>query len=535
MPGPPIPTLPRYYFRNYSQDDIYVISCDATTDPLSTLENVGFDTPAGKQFKGWCVSQDGSTTIYNPGDYVESDVYAIWEDISEPVKYSTTDVELTSIADAIRAKGGTSAALSYPTGFVSAIQAIPSMTSGTAGTPVATKGTAANHSITVTPTVTNTTGYITGGTLTGSVVTISASELVSGSLSILQNGTVDVTNYASAVVNVSGGGDTSMEDALAAATLSTYTNLRVSNVGGFACQTQLKSVAFPNCTEIKSYAFFIVNGLTGALSQISFPKCTQIGASAFYNQKMTDIYFPECLSIGTHAFGNNYSLITASFPKCTYIGYAAFYACSSLVTVSFPSVKTAYSSCFYNCRSLKEISLPECTTIGNRAFNNCFALSSIYAPKCAVVSDNAFYNCSSLTAVSFSLCWAILPSAFGNCYLLSSVDLIACNRIGSSAFANCRSLSMLSLPSCSTIFLMAFSGCVNLISLYLMGNVVVSLASTTAFNSTPIGGYSASAGQFGSIYVPSSLLTTYQSATNWSVFSSRFVGIATDFVGGGSN
>lgn len=39
--------------------------------------------------------------------------------------YLTTDTELASIANAIRTKGGTSAQLVYPTGFVSAIQAIP--------------------------------------------------------------------------------------------------------------------------------------------------------------------------------------------------------------------------------------------------------------------------------------------------------------------------------------------------------------------------------------------------------------------------
>jgi hypothetical protein len=73
------------------------------------------------------------------------------------------------------------------------------------GTPVATKGTVSNHSVTVTPSVTNVTGYITGGTLTGTAVTVSASELVSGSQTISSNQTVDVTNLAEVVVAVPSG------------------------------------------------------------------------------------------------------------------------------------------------------------------------------------------------------------------------------------------------------------------------------------------------------------------------------------------
>lgn len=40
--------------------------------------------------------------------------------------YLTTDTDLTSVADAIRTKGGTSASLAFPADFVSAIAAIPS-------------------------------------------------------------------------------------------------------------------------------------------------------------------------------------------------------------------------------------------------------------------------------------------------------------------------------------------------------------------------------------------------------------------------
>lgn len=43
-------------------------------------------------------------------------------------RYLVTDAELTSVANAIRAKGGTSGQLVFPTGFVSAVQSLPQMT-----------------------------------------------------------------------------------------------------------------------------------------------------------------------------------------------------------------------------------------------------------------------------------------------------------------------------------------------------------------------------------------------------------------------
>lgn len=77
---------------------------------------------------------------------------------------------------------------------------VAAMPTGTAGTPTATKGTVSNHAIAVTPSVTNTAGYISGGTKTGTAVSVTASELVSGSETKTANGTYDVTNLASVTV-----------------------------------------------------------------------------------------------------------------------------------------------------------------------------------------------------------------------------------------------------------------------------------------------------------------------------------------------
>lgn len=102
----------------------------------------------------------------------------------------------------LSASGGT---VSVPAGYY-ASAASKAVASGTAGTPTATKGTVEQHSIEVTPSVTNTSGYISGGTKTGTPVTVTASELVSGSVTLTSNNTYNVTNYASVVVNVAGSG-----------------------------------------------------------------------------------------------------------------------------------------------------------------------------------------------------------------------------------------------------------------------------------------------------------------------------------------
>ena len=108
---------------------------------------------------------------------------------------------------------------------------VAAMPTGTAGTPTATKGTVSNHSVSVTPSVTNTTGYITGGTKNGTAVSVSASELVSGTLSITSNGTKDVTNYAS--VNVSISGDSPTIESLEVTPSESEQTFNSSDVDGY--------------------------------------------------------------------------------------------------------------------------------------------------------------------------------------------------------------------------------------------------------------------------------------------------------------
>ena len=99
--------------------------------------------------------------------------------------------------------------INIPTGYNSsaANYKVSAVANGTAGTPTASKGTVSNHSVSVTPSVTNTTGYIIGSTKTGTAVTVTASELASGNKEITSNGSnIDVVGYSTISVSVSGGG-----------------------------------------------------------------------------------------------------------------------------------------------------------------------------------------------------------------------------------------------------------------------------------------------------------------------------------------
>ena len=144
------------------------------------------------------------------------------------------------------------------------------MPEGTVGTPLATKGTVSNHSVSITPSIAITAGFVGDISRTGTAVSVSASELVSGTKSINANGTEDVTNYESVSVNVPSGDP---NENLIKKLSNTLTSLHV-DLGG----NGLGQRAMDSCTSLQT-AF--VSGLTIAPSGIAntwyaFNGCTNL-------------------------------------------------------------------------------------------------------------------------------------------------------------------------------------------------------------------------------------------------------------------
>jgi hypothetical protein len=154
--------------------------------------------------------------------------------VTKLVDSTQLDTDLTSVANAIRTKGGTSAQLAFPSGFVSAVGNLPA--------PTGTK-----------------------------------------QIYISENGTTteDVEDYANAeiTVNVSGGGgggDQTTEAKIIMQTLSgTYENTLVTVVGAGALRynSGLTGISLPNCTQLKDSALRQCTGITA----INFPKASNVG------------------------------------------------------------------------------------------------------------------------------------------------------------------------------------------------------------------------------------------------------------------
>ena len=179
----------------------------------------------------------------------------------------------------------------------------------------------------------------------------------------------------------------------------------------------------------------------------------------------------------------------------TSIGNYAFQNCSSLASITIPNSVTSIGNyAFSTCRTLASITIPDSvTSISNFAFSTCYSLASIITIPDSVTRINTY--------------------AFQNCYSLASITIPdSVTSIGNNAFSSCYSLASITIPdSVTSIGNNAFSTCYGMAEYHLKSTTPPTLSNTNAFANIPSDCV---------IYVPQGCLEAYQTATNWTTYAS---------------
>lgn len=322
----------------------------------------------------------------------------------------------------------------------------------------------------------------------------------------------------------------------------------VSYIGSSAFHNcgHLRDAVFPNVKEIGQSAFLCCS----QLESVSFPLLSSLPVYGFYGcWTLSSVYTPLVTQIPYSCFCSCSKLSSFDFTRITGVGISAFYNCKELSGIlSSPTLISIYSNAFRGT-ALTEVNLPNATTVESNAFAYCYQLSKIALPnysgkvdfllQCSGLIEFSIPNCTYInylnrgfvSEVYAPLCSGLGMMAFTSLETLLRVHLGSVDYFASSVFSNCTNLSYVRVAGLSSISAstsssyQTFRNCYNLVSLYILGSNICTLQHSSAFYSTPILGYSASTGCYGSIFVRASLVDSYKSATNWTYFSSRFVGL----------
>lgn len=458
-------------------------------------------------------------------------------------KYYTTTEELTSIANAIRAKGNTNESLTYPTDFVTAIENITTAVTPTIveekdvnfidydGTLLYSYTATEAQALTALPANPSHSGLTAKGwnwtlaeiktqltNVGGKVwvgqeynVTDGKTEIeivlddpnyLSPYLSIAVNGTVVIDwGDSSSTTTVTGGSNTGLKNSQ-----HTY-----ASTGRYVIKISVTSGKFTFYSDGTAYGTVIRYGISGGdLRNLTYSR-------AIRSIKMgTNCYLGDrCLS--------NCQAMTSFLIShdTTSTGYSVFYYNYSLKCLVFPrGITTLQGYITYDAKGMEHISFPPTlTTIGSYFCINQFKLESITIPySVTTINERMLQGCSQLREVRFPDGISTLSYMLVSCKDVQQVKLPTnLTTLGNRCFFECYSIQSLTIPaSVTTIGTEVFYDCYGMHEYHFLSTVPPTLSNTNAFTNMPTGCV---------IYVPyssdHSILDAYKAAQNWSSYASR--------------
>lgn len=470
--------------------------------------------------------------------------------------YRVTDTELTSIANAIRTKGGTSASLEFPTGFVSAIGSIPSgggtpnypkqvnfydydgtllhaytlsefqnEFSGTQGLPQNPSHsglTAQGWNWTYSDIVANIVdridvgqNYITDDGKTRIYIHLDDGRLDPW-LSLAVGGSVDIDwGDGSAHSTITG------ENAGSSAVSSTQhvysspgdyvINLTVTGTASITGAVNIGSKLLWDADSSISYSH---RGYQSSIRRIEVGSNVRIstyGCNALSNLEYITI--PSNISnlLMGNAFQNDYNLKCIVLPDVpTSIGARAFSNCYALRIASINKKAVTIAQYAFNyCTSLEHAPITKAVTrIDTGAFSYCYRLRKVkLSSQIATFAAGVFQYCYGLNKAEINISAADFSQAFNNCQTLEYAIIDGAKNIKSTCFASCYSLRKLELrSSIESIAASSISNCYSLGEIHFYSNTPPTVADSNAFTNLPTDC---------KIYVPTGKLSAYTSASNY--------------------
>lgn len=279
------------------------------------------------------------------------------------------------------------------------------------------------------------------------------------------------------------------------------------------------------------YPDLTINVTSGNYLDFDDPTVETICASSWGDG--TGITASQAATVTNANFGNTFkgnTTITsfdelANFISVTEInGYygsefeGGFYHCTALTSIDLNNITSVYRGGFHSCTSLQTVKNFHPTTLQSDAFRGCSSLSSIDLSTVTEIPDGCFTNCTALAIDVNAPRLTNLGVAFQSAGVLSATNLGSITTIvgqprhyNGGTFAKSKLRRIVIPATVTSIGELAFWWCARMEWVQCLATTPPTLDSS-AFSDT---------NNTFKIYVPDASVSTYQSASNWSNFSSR--------------
>lgn len=166
---------------------------------------------------------------------------------------------------------------------------------------------------------------------------------------------------------------------------------------------------------------------------------------------------------------------------------------NQLTTYHDTAITTFRPHAFLGASKLETVICESVTAVGESALNTLTKLTTVKLPSAKTFSSYALAGCKALPLIVLPAVTSMAAETFKACTALTTIDLGV-----SAAIANYSQR--------------VFQNCSNLTTLIIRKSSVMYLQFVNDFDGTPF----ASGKAGGTLYVPSALVASYKSATNWS-------------------